>query len=241
MSTLPSNTLNIQDILRRYEEQSTAANAANETRYQGILSTLQGQGEASKTDIRRGGIEERGQIAQGLTGRGLFNTTVLDSLGTASREREGRESTRIDESVADRMAGVMERRTDQGPDMGLMANLLQMYGQGMGQQAGQGGSGVGRDFNFAGVNTGGGGGFAAGYRGSQGGSGGDGSGGGGGGGGSRVGTVRNPKPYTNPNDHWNYAFRQSGRSNVNESRRTQQPMPWPFSDPRFGNIFKYNF
>lgn len=145
---------NIDDLMRRYDEQQKAANSANENRYGQILQTLKGQGEASKADVRRGGADERGQIGQDLIGRGLFNTTVLDSLRGGSREREQRELSRIDESVADRTAGVMERRTDQGPNMGMFADLLRSIGQGQGAQAGygQGQGSVGRSYSFGGVN-----------------------------------------------------------------------------------------
>lgn len=147
---------NLSSIMGKYDEQQKAANQANELRYQDILKTLKGQGESSKRDIAMGGREERADISQDLIGRGLFNTTTLDALKNRSREREGRESTRIDESVADRTAGVMERRTDQGPNAGLFAQLLQSIGQGQGAQQGYGeGGNIGRSNSFGGINRGG--------------------------------------------------------------------------------------
>lgn len=148
---------NLSSIMDQYQKQQADANAANETRYRDILKTLEGQGAASKRDVAMGGREERGEISQDLISRGLFNTSTLDSLRNRSRERESRENTRIDESVADRRAGVMERRTDQGPNAGLFAQLLQSIGQGQGAQQGYGeGQGIGRSNSFGGINRGGG-------------------------------------------------------------------------------------
>lgn len=148
---------NLSSIMSKYDEQQKAANQANELRYQDILKTLEGQGTAAKRDVAMSGREERADIGQDLIGRGLFNTTTLDALRNRSREREVRENTRIDESVADRRAGVMERRTDQGPNAGLFAQLLQSIGQGQGAQQGfnQGGN-IGRAHSFGGINRGGG-------------------------------------------------------------------------------------
>ena len=115
------------------------AKRANEQRYQAILNLLRTQGEASKNEVRRSGEEERGAIAQSAIGRGLYNSTVLDSLNNASLERQSRELTKVDESVADRLAGVMERRTDAYPDNQQMNAGVGALGAMIGGQASGGG------------------------------------------------------------------------------------------------------
>lgn len=181
-------------LMKQYQDQQAAANSANESRYQGILGTLRGQGQASKLDVQRAGAEERGGIEQSMINRGLYSSTVMDALKNRSRESEGRQSAAIDESVADRTAGVMERRTDQGPNLGLFASLLQNAASGYGLQSGgaAGAGSVPRGGAFAGVNPSR---FSTSGAGGGGGSGGGGynlsSGGGGGGGGSGVATFTN--------------------------------------------------
>ncbi len=188
--------MNLKDLLSQIQAQRDEANKANEGRFQNILGLLKNQGISSKEDVRRGGIEERGNIQQQLISQGLGGSTALQALQGRSRERQQRESTRIDESVANRIAGVTERRTDRGPDVGAFAQLLQSFGQGVGNQGGlnpdnttfAGGAGSGR-----------GGGGGGGGGGSSGGSGNQSRRAGGGGGGSsggRVGTFRNSGPYT---------------------------------------------
>lgn len=190
---LKNGQFDFNSIMNSYRDQQDKANNANETRYQGILSTLQNQGASAKADVARAGGEERAGIMQGSIDRGLFNTSVLDSLNNNSYQAQNRENTRIDESVADRTAGVMERRTDQGPDMGLYAGLLQSAASGMGalpgQRAGQGS--VGNSFSFAGMGGGGSGGGGGTSRMSTGPGFGQGGGGGGGSGATGVQTFTN--------------------------------------------------
>lgn len=183
----PNATGPYAGAINSFQEAQNRANAANETRYQGTLATLEGQGQSAKTDIARGGQQERGGITQDAINRGLYSTSVLDSLKGESYGREARQSAAVDESVANQRAGVMERRTDQGPDAGFYANLISQ------QAAGEAGSQ--RSFNTIGAQSGGGSGgfdpFGGMMGGGRGGSGGQqpstgpsfGQGGGGGGGG----------------------------------------------------------
>jgi len=129
----PRATGPYSDVINAYTDAQDRANTANETRYQGILSTLEGQGNTAKADIARGGAAERGEITQDAIGRGLYSTSVLDTLRGGSREREARQSAAVDEAVAAQRAGVMERRTDQGPDAGFYSSLLQQRAAADGQ------------------------------------------------------------------------------------------------------------
>lgn len=114
------------------------ANAENEKRYNDIIALLGDQGKASRVEVKRSGEEERDKAKSSLVSRGMYSTSLLDTLNNASYEREGRAQTAIDEAVANRVAGVMERRTDAAPDSDVAA-LAQTLGQSL--FTGRGGQG----------------------------------------------------------------------------------------------------
>lgn len=157
----------VQEILNEWRAGRDAANAANQQRLDEILGLLEGQGESAKENARRNSAERTAQGDQSLMDRGLFNTTILDSMRRREGEAVTREVNQIDENVALNRAGVLERVTDMGPDDSAFMNLLMSLGQSAGQNSNQ------RSFSFGGINRAGGG--------SSGGGGGSGSGGGGGG------------------------------------------------------------
>lgn len=168
----------VQDILNELRSGTDSANAANQARLDEILNLLTGTGESAKVEAGRASAERTAGGDQSLMNRGLFNTTILDS----QRRREGegltREINNIDTNVALQKAGVLERVTDQGPDMNTIMALLSQLGQGQGGQSGGG-------FNFGGINR-----LSGNINDSFGGS--VGGGGGSGGGGSNVQTITNP-------------------------------------------------
>ena len=88
------------------KKQAKKAKRAEEEKYRRMIELLRTQGESSKAAIRQGGVEERGQISQSAVDRGLFNSSVLDSLLNVSRDRESRALTSVDESVANRLVDV---------------------------------------------------------------------------------------------------------------------------------------
>jgi hypothetical protein len=132
----PGASPGLQDIIRQLQQAQNKANEANEKRYQDILGLYGNLGQAGMTRI--GQAEQQGQAkaTQDLTSRGLGNTTVTSAVsrGIASDAELARQS--LQEGVAQQKAGVMERRTDQGPDMGMYANLLQQASQAGGQNQG---------------------------------------------------------------------------------------------------------
>lgn len=198
----------INQFLQMYQQQQDKANAANEKRYQDILGTigsgrkeemglLEGMGTASKNKAFLDTRENIGGDTQSLIDRGLFNTTVLDSMKRNRQTDLQNTYQSIDESTrsakanavrgyTEMLSGAQERRTDQGPNLGMLAQLLQGIGQGAGMQAGYGaGGGGGRSNSVIGghpTGTPGGNNFFAGV----------GGGGSGGGGGTGVQTFTNP-------------------------------------------------
>jgi hypothetical protein len=152
MSSLPSQFSQLQPFLDEYRGQQDAANAANEGRYRQLLRTARRGGHAERNLIRRDFGDQRGEMQQSLLSRGLFNTTILDSMNTRSRESENVALSQSRQAQRDKVMGVIERRTDQQPNLGLLTSLIQGASQGIGQQQGQAGAGAGRSFNFGGVN-----------------------------------------------------------------------------------------
>jgi len=129
----PSPQFNQEDILKQIQKKQRKANAANEARYQGILDQYSNLGQAGMARIGQAEQQALASGTQDLASRGLGNTTIRGSMsrGVASDAELARQQ--LGESVATQKAGVMERRTDEGPDMGLYTNLLMQASQG--QQA----------------------------------------------------------------------------------------------------------
>lgn len=139
-------------LARRYEAAQAEARRANEDRYGQIMRGhesmytrgMKGVGtlhEEEREAIEGGAAEARAGIGQDAVSRGLTGTTILPTL------RAGVESDRVAElaSLGGRTArrrgmyeqaltqpklGFMERRTDAYPDMGEMASISGMRGQG---------------------------------------------------------------------------------------------------------------
>jgi len=85
---------------------------AAETKYRRLLQLLQTQGEAQKRDIAIGGKDERGAIAQSAIGRGIYNTSVLDSLNSQSYGREARDMASVEQGIAQGQMDVVNSRQD---------------------------------------------------------------------------------------------------------------------------------
>ena len=133
-----SGLLNQADILKKLQNKQRKANEANEARYQEILGMYGNLGQAGMARIGQAEQQAMASGTQDLASRGLGNTTIRGSMarGVASDAELARQQ--LGESVATQKAGVMERRTDEGPDMGLYSNLLMQAAQG--QQRSTGGS-----------------------------------------------------------------------------------------------------
>lgn len=151
MSQMPIFT-QLQPIIDRYDQQQTAANAANERRYGQLLRTARQGGAGERRLVNRDFQDQWGEQQQSLMGRGLFNTTVLDAAKTRNNESRNIALDQSRQNQRNTVMGIMERRTDQQPNLGMFSSLIQAASQGAGQQAGQTGAGQGRSFNFGGVN-----------------------------------------------------------------------------------------
>lgn len=110
-------------------------------------SLLNNLGASEKQDIETGRQKSIGTQEQDLISRGLGNSTIRSSAMRGINTDATREQTRLENQVAQQRSGLltqqagaeqqmgnflsdmMERRTDQGPDMGLYTNLLAQAAQ----------------------------------------------------------------------------------------------------------------
>jgi hypothetical protein len=144
--------INYREILDTYERLQDEANAANQRRYDQLLGTIRGgrestmglleglgESELGRIDQRR--EQERGRAEQDLISRGLGNTTIRESVLRGVEDDAGRLRNELTEDVSRQKAGVeqaftsmlaqaIEGRTDRGPDLGAMAQLLQQAASG---------------------------------------------------------------------------------------------------------------
>lgn len=138
-----------------------SANAANEARYQQGMEghnawrartneLLDQLGNQQKADVNESYNTLAGKTRQNMISRGLTGTTVQDAMLTGVERERSKSLARVDEQLArERLdaegkafyeqMGFLERREDEGPDMGLMAQLLSRAAAGGGAGGGGGG------------------------------------------------------------------------------------------------------
>ena len=119
----------LQGIIKQMQAAQKKANLANEQRYQQILSSFEGLGKAGRARIEQQTIQRQAQATQRLTSRGLGGTTITSAVERGIASDAEMQRQQLEESVTMQRAGVMERRTDEGPDLGMFASLLQSAGQ----------------------------------------------------------------------------------------------------------------
>lgn len=129
IATRQQQTGGFQDIIKQMQAAQEKANLLNEQRYQQVLAQFEGLGKAGRARIEQQTIQRQAAATQALTSRGLGGTTITSAVGRGIAGEAETQRQQLEESVAMRKAGVMERRTDVGPDLGMFANLLQMAGQ----------------------------------------------------------------------------------------------------------------
>jgi hypothetical protein len=142
----PGASGGLQNIMQQLQSSQNAANVANQQRYKDILGMYSNLGKSGEARIAEKETQAQAANTQNLTSRGLGNTTVTSSTnrGIASDAEFSRQA--LGEQVAQLQGGVMERATQQGPNLSMYANLIQqaMAGQTAGRQrtisGGQGGT-----------------------------------------------------------------------------------------------------
>lgn len=123
-----------QDIIAQMQAAQEKANLVNEQRYQKILGTFENLGKAGRARIEQQTTQRQAAATQSLTSRGLGGTTITSAVERGIAGEAETQVQQLEEGIAVQKAGVMERRTDAGPDLGMFASLLQMAGQQQPQQ-----------------------------------------------------------------------------------------------------------
>lgn len=159
----PTRDQLLQEFLDSAKAQEEAANAANEERYQDILGRLEDRydrnmgrvsnyGKAARQDLIESSDEALGGVRANLANRGLGSSTIFDAFRQRSARDLAREKQRLSEQVDRRaaeydqalskdIAAFMERRTDEGPNQNMIAELVRQFGlanDGRGYNAGRG-------------------------------------------------------------------------------------------------------
>lgn len=139
-----------QQLAQQFQQAMDQANATNQARYedaiagyqqnqQNISDYLTNQGQQQQEDIGRQYDRFNSRNTQDLINRGLGNTTVLNATqrgieedrGRAlrnSQEQIDRQRLQYETAAQQNLLNFMERRTDQAPDYGQLANLAQGLG-----------------------------------------------------------------------------------------------------------------
>ncbi len=152
-------------LMSQWQQARDDANAANEERYKNIkgryenrrtraLSTLDQQTNQDRADIDERYENQAQAEQQNLVARGLVGSTLLPQAQRAvERERSAAHNRLSDQRLGRRIGydtglegdllGFMERRTDQGPDPALLAQLMQGVGASGFGMPGPGGPGGG--------------------------------------------------------------------------------------------------
>jgi hypothetical protein len=158
------NQANLNRYIQAFQQQSAAANRANEARYQqgldiyGEIIKRYGPGgtfmQGATAQIERG-LEKAGARGyQDLVSAGLASTTMPSTLRGRLEEDIGQPARlRLEDLRMERLSGAQrdlasftERREDIGPDMGQFAGLMEGAAQQPRYSAPTGGTGGGGDF-----------------------------------------------------------------------------------------------
>jgi hypothetical protein len=141
-------------LIAEAEAERKAANRENMRRYNSLLGNerqlymrtmqgLEGMGEQARADINSTYAKSGAALAQDNVSRGLSGTTVADTTQMGvNRERAGalarfnealaQQKINADIGLTGNSQGIIERRTDQAPDMGQIAALASQLGAGAG-------------------------------------------------------------------------------------------------------------
>jgi hypothetical protein len=121
----PSDYSSIIGMLKSAQD---AANAANQARLDEIMNLNQ---TAANESLRQSRVATQGNLAANtadMISRGLVNSTVLDTNRRGILNDANARDDAIRSNLAQTRAGVLERVSDEGPDLGLYAQLLSQPG-----------------------------------------------------------------------------------------------------------------
>lgn len=116
-------------LVNQYNQAYTGAKAANEQRYQQMLGIADQTTGQRAADIRSDYGQQGSKVMQNLARLGMANTTVAPTMQMGvNREMQSSLNRAADELQGTKL-GIMERRTDKYPDIGLLTQLISGAGQ----------------------------------------------------------------------------------------------------------------
>lgn len=124
----PDQYQSLQMIGQTLGQNFDAARAANEARYQKLLELADQFGATQQRQTNELYDQRQAQNLQNLIGAGLGNSTVLSSNAIGIDNARANALADINQQVAQQKAGIIERRTDEYPNLSMFASLLQNPG-----------------------------------------------------------------------------------------------------------------
>lgn len=124
----------LESLVGNYNQAYGTAKAANEARYQQMLSIADQTTQQRAADVRSDYGNQSANAMQGLARLGMANTTVAPTLQMGVEREKQSALNRLSDQMQQTKLGIIERRTDAYPD----ASSLQSIIAGVGSQYGQG-------------------------------------------------------------------------------------------------------
>lgn len=122
----------LSKLIKHYNKAYQKAREANEARYQQLLDITGQTTGQRQADIRQAYGQQGANIAQQLARQGMAGTTVLPTMQMGvSRERESA-LNRLADQLQGTKLGIIERRQDKYPDLGILTSLASTMGQAAG-------------------------------------------------------------------------------------------------------------
>jgi len=128
----------LSNLIGSYNKAYKSARAANEARYQQMLGITDQTTGQRAADIRTAYGQQGADMMQNLARLGMANTTVAPTMQLGVQREQQSALNRLADEMQGTKLGIMERRTDQYPDVNLITSLASMFGQGIGQSGGDG-------------------------------------------------------------------------------------------------------
>jgi hypothetical protein len=141
-------------LIQSYNQAYGSARSANEERYRRMLGIADQTTGQRLEDIRGAYGQQRSNILQSLGRLGMSGTTIAPTMGMGVDREMHASLNRASDELQQTKLGIMERRTDEYPNINLITSLFSMLGQGMGA-GGTSSPGMGRLVNaLGGINLG---------------------------------------------------------------------------------------
>lgn len=124
----PQQTAAMTAIGQKTGADYNAAKAANDARYNQLLQLADQFGATQNRQTNQLYDQQQANNLQNLIGSGLGNSTVLTSNATGIQNARTNALADVNERVSQNKSGIIERRTDEYPNLSMFASLLQQPG-----------------------------------------------------------------------------------------------------------------